>query len=555
MGGVGKTTLLKRIYKSLLDDANMGFNHVLFIEASKGIQLEELRKRISESLQLQRAGKEGIFNVLKISNFVLLLDNICEEVDLISLGIPHPYSDDNSTKQCYKHKVIFTTRSEDVCAKMGAGEKTIKVECLGSNDSWDLFRDNVNLDVIVSNEEFKKIARQVMGECSGLPLALKVIGKAMSNKKSIPEWNFVLRSLKSSSTRVVGMEESLFPILKFSYDNLPDNIRECFLFALMLRRISKYELSECWMGLGLIGDFVDLPEAFDKAEYILKILEESCLLYVSNDGRVHFHDVIHEMAKWIATDCGMNRNKWIVKDYHVSTEISTIDTENWRFAKLVIMGHIKLLPILSHRCSDLLCLFIKSSFDLQRIPEGFFLQMPNLIFLDLSLSDVKELPKDIKCLFNLQYLNVSSTAISSLPKELVYLNKLQYLLCGDTKLSKVKDGLLSRLHKLRVIDLHPTGWVEPKELQMLKKHNNIKAIGMRVVSQEVFQQLSYLPTTGLYIQKLDNLISLSYDTLSCKNHGFLQELTIDSCLQLKELVLNGSETHLNNLTISNVEKL
>ncbi|XP_039116617.1 probable disease resistance protein At4g14610 [Dioscorea cayenensis subsp. rotundata] len=463
MGGVGKTTLLKRIYKSLLDDANMGFNHVLFIEASKGIKLEELRKRISESLQLQRAGKEDIFNVLKISNFVLLLDNIWEEVDLINFGIPHPYSDDNSTKQ-YKHKVIFTTRSEDVCAQMGAS-KRIKVECLGSNEAWDLFKDNVNLDIIELNEEFKKLARQVMNECSGLPLALKVIGKAMSNKKSIPEWNCVLRSLKSSSTRVVqGMEESLFPILKFSYDNLPDNIKECFLFGSMLRRISKYELSECWMGLGLIGDFVDMPEAYDKAEYILKILEESCLLYVSDDGRVHFHDVIHEMAKWIASDYGMNRNKWIVKDYHVSTEISTNDTENWRFAKLVIMGRIKLLPILSHQCSDLMCLFIKSSFDLERIPEGFFLQMPNLICLDLSLSDIKELPKDIKCLVNLQYLNVSSTAISSLPKELVYLNKLQYLLCGDTKLSKVKDGLMSRLHKLRVIDLHPTGWLEPKEL-------------------------------------------------------------------------------------------
>ncbi|XP_039131844.1 disease resistance protein UNI-like [Dioscorea cayenensis subsp. rotundata] len=151
MGGVGKTTLLKKIRQSLLGDANMGFNP-LFIEASKDIQLEELRKQIAERLKLESsAGKDDIFDVLKISNFVLLLDNIWEEVDLIALGIPHPYSDDNSTKQ-YKHKVIFTTRSEDVCAKMGAGENTIKVECLESDEAWDLFKDNVNLAVIESDE-------------------------------------------------------------------------------------------------------------------------------------------------------------------------------------------------------------------------------------------------------------------------------------------------------------------------------------------------------------------------------------------------------------------
>ncbi|XP_039118703.1 probable disease resistance protein At1g52660 [Dioscorea cayenensis subsp. rotundata] len=142
----------------------MGFDRVLFIEASKGIQLEELRKQIVERLNLESsAGKEGIFNVLKISNFVLLLDNIWEEVDLIDLGIPHPYSDDNSTKQ-YKHKVIFTTRSEDVCAKMGAGENTIKVECLESDEAWDLFKDNVNLAVIESDEKLKRNSMAGDGE-------------------------------------------------------------------------------------------------------------------------------------------------------------------------------------------------------------------------------------------------------------------------------------------------------------------------------------------------------------------------------------------------------
>ncbi|KAH7665910.1 L domain-like protein [Dioscorea alata] len=196
---------------------------------------------------------------------------------------------------------------------------------------------------------------------------------------------------------------------------------------------------------------------------------------------------------------------------------------------------------------------MQGSYFLKNILEGFFQQMPNLKYLDLSNTCIKDLPKDIKCLVNLQYLNISFTEISSLPKELVYLNKLQYLICKNTRLGKVKDGLMSRLQKLKVIDLYPYGWVDPEELMKLKKH--IKAIGMRVVSQEVLQQLSCLPTTKLYIEKLGNLDSLSFDTLSCKDHGFLQKLEIRSCPQLKEIVMNGRETHLNNLTIYDVKQL
>ncbi|XP_039137079.1 probable disease resistance protein At1g61300 [Dioscorea cayenensis subsp. rotundata] len=556
MGGVGKTTLLKKIRQSLSSDANMGFNHVLFIEASKDTQQEELRKKISESLQLQSDGKEDILNILKTSNFVLLLDNIWEEVDLIDIGIPHPYSDDNSTKQ-YKHKVIFTTRSEDVCAKMGAGENTIKVKCLESDEAWDLFKDNVNLAVIESDEKFKEIAWQVMETCGGLPLALKVVGKAMSNKKSVQDWKFILNSIKNSGTEVVqGVQESLLPVLKFSYDNLPRNIQEFFLYACILQVLHKDDLLELWMGLGLINNFDNLQQAHHTARQIFKKLEESCLLYSLNDDYVGSHDVIYEMAVWIASDCGMNMNKWIVKQYdRYLEEIPSINAENWRFAKrVIIQGEVELLPILSHQCSDLLCLMIRYNSCFKNIPEGFFNQMPNLTYLNLSYTGIEELPKDIKCLANLQYLDITGTSISSLPKELIYLKKLQYLMFNILNgLVKVDlKYLMSRLQNLKVIDIYPSGWVDLEQLKKSKKH--VKAIGMRVVSQEVFQKLSCLPTTQLCLYNLD-IISLSFDTLSCKNHGFLQSLRIESCPQLEQIVMNGRETHLNCLTILDVEKL
>ncbi|XP_039118689.1 putative disease resistance protein At1g63350 [Dioscorea cayenensis subsp. rotundata] len=175
MGGVGKTTLLKKINQSLLDDANMVFDHVLFIEVSQNTQLEELRKEIAKKLHLAPdAGQQDIFNALETKNIVLLLNNIWEPVDLVDLGIINPYRDDDDSTKPYKYKVIFTTRSEDVCARMGASKK-IKVKCLELDEAWVLFKHNVNLAVIESDEKLKKIAREVMNKCGGLPLALQVV--------------------------------------------------------------------------------------------------------------------------------------------------------------------------------------------------------------------------------------------------------------------------------------------------------------------------------------------------------------------------------------------
>ncbi|XP_039137112.1 probable disease resistance protein At1g61300 [Dioscorea cayenensis subsp. rotundata] len=567
MGGVGKTTLLKKINQSLSDDdANMGFDHVLFIQASQNAQLKELREEIAKKLHLpSSAGQQDIFNALKTKKIVLLLDNIWEPVDLVGLGIINPYVCNNGSSKAYKYKVMFTTRSEDVCARMEAS-KRIKVECMEPDEAWALFKHNVNQEVIESDEKLKEKAWQVMNKCGGLPLALQVVGKAMSNRNTVQEWDDILSSLKISG--IEGGQKSVLPILKLSYDNLPRDIQECFLCASILRlSLSTDGLLRLWMGLDLIGDFDNLQQAYGKARHIFKKLEESCLLCSSDGDSVSLHDVIYEMAVWIASDCGMNMNKWIVKiDGGMNmykwifkndgpiVEISSINAENWSFANRVfISGEVEHLPILSHLCSDLLCLIIRFNFCFKNIPEGFFKQMPNLTYLNLQDTGIKELPKDIKCLVNLQYLNISGTEISSLPNELVYLKKLQYLICTYLEgLGNVKENLISRLQKLKVIDVFPSGWVDLEQLQKLKKH--VKAIGMRVVSQEVFQQLSCLPITKLCLYNLD-IISLSFDTLSCKNHGFLQKLKIESCPQLEQIVMNGRKTHLNKLEIFNVEKL
>ncbi|XP_039120514.1 disease resistance protein SUMM2-like [Dioscorea cayenensis subsp. rotundata] len=182
MGGVRKTTLLNEINNSLLGgDTNLGFKYVIPLVVSKEPQFEKLQKEISKRLGLpSNSEKSDIFEFLKNKDFLMLLDDMWKAVDLHeTLGIPLPHHQSQRRQdrgQRCKHKVIFTTREDDVCARMKRPDKKIKVECLDGEEAWHLFKQHANEETINSNAGIKKIAMKVMEKCLGLPLALKVIG-------------------------------------------------------------------------------------------------------------------------------------------------------------------------------------------------------------------------------------------------------------------------------------------------------------------------------------------------------------------------------------------
>ncbi|KAH7665894.1 P-loop containing nucleoside triphosphate hydrolase protein [Dioscorea alata] len=159
MGGVGKTTLLNEINNSLLGgDINIGFKYVISLVVSKEPQFKKLQNEISKRLGLPfDSGKSDIFEFLK-KNFLLLLDDIWKRVDLSEdLGIPLSLGQSQNLEnrgQRYKHKVIFTTRDDDVCAHMIAHKK-IKVECLDGEEAWHLFKQFSNEEIINSNAIIK----------------------------------------------------------------------------------------------------------------------------------------------------------------------------------------------------------------------------------------------------------------------------------------------------------------------------------------------------------------------------------------------------------------
>ncbi|KAH7666039.1 P-loop containing nucleoside triphosphate hydrolase protein [Dioscorea alata] len=433
MGGVGKTTLLNEINNSLLGgDINMGFKYVISLVVSKEPLFGKLQKEISERLRLPFGSKKSdIFEFLKNKDFLILLDDMWKAVDLPeTLGIPLPHHQSQSWEdkgQRYKHKVIFTTRQDDVCACMKA-DKHIKVECLDGEEAWHLFKQHSNEEIINSNACIKKLAREVMERCSGLPLTLKVIGGAMLNKKKPEEWHHILRSLVNLDAKtIIGIEESLFNTLKLSYDNLADDtLQQCFLCCaqwLEDKEMFVFNLIEYWIGIGLIDDFRNIGEAFDKGYDLIGNLNAACLVELesrSDYDYVKLHDVIYDMALWIVSECGKKKNKWITCTNNGDDLSQSIEWEagtwkeveriffgmNWRSVTILLnylnideKDLISVTPT-SPRYPNLKILFIVPLDSiLQRCYNSFlniFPHMPSLIYLNLSSAPISDLSKEFE---------------------------------------------------------------------------------------------------------------------------------------------------------------
>nr|VDC62173.1 unnamed protein product [Brassica rapa] len=192
---VGHETLLERVWNRLMDD---GFG-VLGLYGMGGVGKTTLLARINNKFTKTR----GSFK------FVLFLDDIWAKVKLLTIGVPYP----NIANRC---KVAFTTRSRDVCGRMEVDD-LIEVSCLSSDKAWELFQKKVGESTLKIHADIPDLARQVSGKCSGLPLALNVIGETMSCKSTVQEWRRAVDGFideSQSRERAINQELQLLEYLE-----------------------------------------------------------------------------------------------------------------------------------------------------------------------------------------------------------------------------------------------------------------------------------------------------------------------------------------------------
>ncbi|KAL6335135.1 hypothetical protein AAG906_027195 [Vitis piasezkii] len=211
-----------------------------------------------------------------------------ERLNLFKVGIP-------DLNDQTKSKAVLTTRSEQVCNEMEVHKRT-RVECLNPDEAFSLFRNKVGENVLNSHLNIKRLAKIVVKECKGLPLAFIIIGLSMASRKTPREWD---------------------------YDHLDnDTVKSCFLYCSLFpedHEIWNGNLIELWIGEGFLDKFADIYEAHNQGEEIIRSLKLACLL--EGDvlkGRCKMHDVIRDMGLWLSCDYGEEKHKSFIREFGIS---------------------------------------------------------------------------------------------------------------------------------------------------------------------------------------------------------------------------------------------
>ncbi|KAK4279878.1 hypothetical protein QN277_011582 [Acacia crassicarpa] len=545
MGGVGKTTLLKKFNNDFL--STKGDYMVIWSVASKDADPRKIQDDIRKKLRVPDDNWENandkarlLYNILEKKKFVLLLDDVWERIDLLKLGVPSP------NNRC---KIIFTTRSFEVCSLMDA-KKCIGVKRLTPNKAFELFREKVG-EITLENPLILPLAMQVVTECKGLPLALCVVGRAMANKKTPNEWKRALEILRSYPSKIRGIVEDVYYLLEFSYDRLQnDTYKSCFLYCALFPEdynIKKGELILLWIAEGFLAEFDnDIYEARKQGEDIISSLKYACLL---EDGEeedtVKMHDVIRDLALWIACDHD-EKTRFLVHDSSKTSGLQVYNRAKWEeVEKLSWWGELeKYINDLSQvpHCPNLVTLLIRDVWTTSFPTKAFVL--PNTIrVLDLSGCGsgrlaTRDLPSTIGDLVNLQHLNLSHTNIGHLPKELKKLKKLRFLLLDGLPNLEIPKGVIAGMLSLQAFSMMALKFSvvdEPMLLHELEGLDHLQDIRISVYSPSFTEKIH---------------ISSKLQMCTCK-------LLVVKCSKLDALFLAlGKMEHLESLAVagSNISK-
>ncbi|XVF75266.1 hypothetical protein PTKIN_Ptkin13bG0173800 [Pterospermum kingtungense] len=321
MGGIGKTTLAKKVYnhtvvKRHFDCCAWVFisQHCIRREVFHGVLMKVLSpsgKQRELILKLKEDELvEMVYNILKEKRYLVVLDDIWRCEDWESLKPAFPKGNKGS-------KLLFTTRNKQVALFADPYSSPVELPLLTEDESWKLLKTKAfyflgnQTESRVCSKEFEMLGKEMLKKCGGLPLAIFVLGGLLATKKSWSEWEMVHRNIKAHLNKSQQHYHygGVNGILALSYNNLPFYLKPCFLYLGHYPEdweISKKELVRLWIAEGFVSvSFEGGGEVLmeDVAEQYLEELINRCLVQVGKRDHTgtgvktcRMHDLLRDLC-------------------------------------------------------------------------------------------------------------------------------------------------------------------------------------------------------------------------------------------------------------------
>ncbi|KAL7161344.1 hypothetical protein ACSBR2_041908 [Camellia fascicularis] len=315
LGGLGKTTLARRVYHH--KDVKNHFHRLAWVCISQQYQTRDILQGIFNKLVPERKEEvvrmrneelfEQLYEVQQSKKCLVVLDDIWSIDAWKSLKPAFPNENTGS-------KILLTTRNKALPSQIDPCHILHEPQCLSDKESWDLLqkksllrRDGRDSGVLDTNME--AIGRKMVKLCAGLPLAIIVLGGLLATKHTLREWEVVCQNVCSHKWNEdpIQHDNEVSKVLALSYHDLPYQLKPCFLYFGHFPEdygIDAKRLYHLWIADGIIvdGDRVGDETILDVAKRYLGALAQRCMVQVEVEEytqRINYcriHDLMLELC-------------------------------------------------------------------------------------------------------------------------------------------------------------------------------------------------------------------------------------------------------------------
>jgi len=571
MGGVGKTLLLQTLYGSREVQGHFQGAEFIWLTVGQTPDTMALYQTLSKKLHLDPElhanpvdYKRYLHTQFIQKRVFLVLDDVWKNRAFDSLNLAKGKGS----------VTLLSTRNQSLLERASPRITQVPMTPLSKKDSWNLFCVHAFGEPSNVPSEVEVFAQSVAEECQGLPLALKVIGRAMYGKTS-PElqWEPVLKKLRQSRMQERNVEEKLYKCLKYSYDILSEDderLKDCFLHFAAFPEDHKFSFTDIfchWVGEGWIpGNGEDDPRA-DAFSLLKKLCERSLIesiqlaeeLVESDEDCLRFkiHDVMRDVAFYILKNNSGEPSAELLYLYRAGQNLEEIPRElEGTFEKpskvrrlSLYQNKLQYLPENLY-APELVCLLLGRNpmYNLDHSLNSF----PKLRILNLENGNFSSLPEELGELQNLVYLNLSHCSnLQTIPDTVQNLHKLRCLIiCWCWRLEYLPSGVvgLTSLQKLDTSACENLSWAEQTSSSTARAELPNHEYATSRASIEDIYKLSALTELSLGVGKIPlnlsalknlKILDLQLENVTSLPENFpywwkqLQHLHIDNVLSLK----------------------
>ncbi|KAF8409791.1 hypothetical protein HHK36_005870 [Tetracentron sinense] len=492
MGGLGKTTLVRKVYENPI--LKRWFECCAWITVSQSYKPKDLLTSVI--IQFYNKTKEPVPQGLDAMEEVQLIETL--RLYLLQKRYVVVFDDvwradlwefmKYALPDCgCGSRIMVTTRIHDIASCLESSGYVYHLQPLCREEAWSLFcKKAFPSNTLGGNcpPELEELSRKILEKCEGLPLAIVAISGLLSKKnKKLIEWKKLHDTLGSELESNYNLT-SLTRILSLSYNDLPYYLKSCFLYLSIFPEdysIRCTRLIRLWIAEGFVKEKRDKTLEEVAEDYLDELIRRSLIQVgeINRGGKVsscRVHDLMREI---IVSKSGKENFSMMLTEQNTTLPDKirrlSIHNSGENFAQGIIVAHLRSLFVFrkDKLTTSLFHTFVSSTprllkvLDLEGAPlKSFPDELVNLFhlrFLSLRKTKIEMLPRSFGNLQNLETLDLKCTNVLELPIEIVKLRKLRHLLVYHYTAHKNYYVSLDVVHGIKA----PTGIGSLQALQKL----------------------------------------------------------------------------------------